>query len=189
MIDCLLAAIVGLVTWTVAAEGAWGAAVVFLSVLFSGLLSMDLFEPVAGMLESAFGADWSGRVDIIALLGIFSLAVFGLRALADKLVPSFINVHGWVYDAGRWGFAVLTGYTTMAMLRFRGSSSASERSGRISSAWRRPTDNGSRSCNTSRRNRSRRPSPATSSTARSSRFPGTKRIRPTRTSLPSGRPS
>jgi hypothetical protein len=116
MIDLFLLAIVGLVTWTVAAEGAWGAVVVFLSVLFSGLLAMDLFEPVAGLLESAFGSDWGGRVDIIALLGIFSLGVFGLRTLADKLVPSFINVNAVLYDVTRWAFALLTGYTTMAIV-------------------------------------------------------------------------
>jgi len=53
MIDVALLLILALVAWNVAAEGAWGAVAVFLSVLFSGLIAMDYFEPLADLLESA----------------------------------------------------------------------------------------------------------------------------------------
>jgi hypothetical protein len=116
MIDLLLVAIIGGVTWTVAAEGAWGAASIFLSVVLSGLVAMDLFEPVAGMLESAIGSSWAYRVDVIALVGLFAGGVFVLRVLSERLVPSFIAVHPRTYDVGRWGFGLLTGYVTAAFL-------------------------------------------------------------------------
>jgi hypothetical protein len=116
MIDVALLLILALVAWNVAAEGAWGAVAVFFSVLFSGLIAMDYFEPLADVLQSALGTDWANRVDFIALLALFAACVFGLRYLSEWLVPNFIAVHGRVYDVCRWGFAVLTGYLTIAFL-------------------------------------------------------------------------
>lgn len=116
MIDVALLLILGIVTWTVSAEGAWGAVSIFLSVVFSGLVAMDYFEPVAGLLESMLGADWASRTDFIALVGLFAAGVFALRLLSEWLVPNFIAVHARVYDACRWGFGLMTGYVTMAFL-------------------------------------------------------------------------
>jgi hypothetical protein len=116
MIDVALLLMLGLVAWNVAAEGAWGAVATFLAVLFSGLIAMDYFEPVAELLESLLGSDWGNRVDFIALVGLFALGVFGLRYLSEWLVPNFIAVHGRMYDVCRWGFAVLTGYVAIAFL-------------------------------------------------------------------------
>lgn len=116
MIDVALLLIFALVVWNVGAEGAWGAAAVFFSVLFGGLIAMDYFEPVAELLQSAFGSDWANRVDFIALVGLFAISVFALRFLSEKLVPHFISVHQRFYDVCRWVFAVGTGYVTMAFL-------------------------------------------------------------------------
>lgn len=116
MIDVALLLIFGLVAWNVAAEGAWGAAAVFLAVLFSGLFAMDYFEPLADLLESGMGVDWANRVDFIALVGLFAAGIFGLRYLSQWLVPNFITVEGRFYDGCRWVFAVLTGYVTIAFL-------------------------------------------------------------------------
>lgn len=116
MIDFALLAIIALVTWFVAAEGAWGAAAIFLSVVFAGLIAMNFFEPVANLLESTVGADWSFRFDFISLLVLFGLSVFLLRLMAEKIAPGFIAVHSRLYDACRFGFAALTGYVTAAFL-------------------------------------------------------------------------
>lgn len=116
MIDVALLLIWALVAWNVAFEGAWGAAAVFFSVLFAALIAMDYFEPLADLLQSAFGSDWANRVDIIALVGLFAAGVFGLRYLAVLLVPNFITVNGRFYDVCRWGFGLLTGYVTIAFL-------------------------------------------------------------------------
>lgn len=118
MIDVILIAIVVGVTWAVAAEGAWGAGWILLCVLFSGLLAMNFFEPLAGLLETAVSSSpaWRARWDLVALVGLFGGFVFGFRLLGERLAPVDIEVHPLVYDIGRWGCGALTGYITMAFL-------------------------------------------------------------------------
>ncbi|MCA9116058.1 MAG: CvpA family protein [Planctomycetaceae bacterium] len=118
MIDLALLIVIGLVTWCVAAEGAWGAGTTFLIVVFSGLLAMNFFEPVAGALESGVAAtgEWRYRWDIIALVGLFTALVFGLRMLAEQISPRYITCNRLMFDAGRWVFAAFTGYATAAFL-------------------------------------------------------------------------
>jgi hypothetical protein len=115
MIDFALLIIIALVTWNVAAEGAWGAAALFLSVIFAGLLAMNFFEPLASLFETAM-PDWSMRFDFIALMVLFGASVFLLRLMSEKLAPGFIAVHSRLYDACRFGFALMTGYVTAAFL-------------------------------------------------------------------------
>ncbi|HVJ67385.1 MAG TPA: CvpA family protein [Caulifigura sp.] len=114
MIDLLLLAIIGVVTYCVASEGPWGAATTFVAVILAGLLAMNFFEPLAGMFPAAF--DWQMRADIIALLGLFAAGVTGLRMAAEYLMPTQIEVSPIVYDGGRWGFGLLTGYATAAIV-------------------------------------------------------------------------
>ena len=116
-IDILLLIILGLVTWSVASEGIWGASLTSLIVIFSGLLAMNFFEPVAGMLEG-FGSSlwWRSHCDILALLGLFAGLVFGLRTLTERISPRFITSERLAYELGRWGGGLLAGYVTMAFL-------------------------------------------------------------------------
>ena len=113
MVDLLLLAIIGVVTYCVASEGPWGAATTIVSVILGGLLAMNFFEPVAGMFP---GFEWSVRADIMALLGLFAAAVTGLRMASEHLMPTQIEVNPLVYDGGRWGFGFLTGYATAAIV-------------------------------------------------------------------------
>lgn len=115
-IDVLLLAVVAIVTWSVAAEGAWGAGALFLSVLISGLLAMNFFEPLANFLEVNMAPSWSKRWDMIALVGLFALLVTGCRYASEYLVPTYIGVSDKIYDPVRWIFAGGTGYVTMAFL-------------------------------------------------------------------------
>lgn len=118
IIDILLLLVFGLVTWCVASEGPWGAALTCLSVIFGGLLAMNFFEPVAALLEQYVSAspDMSQRWDVIALVGIFAITVTLLRLATDRLLPTFIAVHAWLFEGMRWGGAALTGYVTIAIL-------------------------------------------------------------------------
>ena len=50
MIDIALLLVWGIVTWCVASEGPWGAAIVCISSVISGLLAMNFFEPTAEFL-------------------------------------------------------------------------------------------------------------------------------------------
>ncbi|MCA8998852.1 MAG: CvpA family protein [Planctomycetaceae bacterium] len=118
MIDILLLAVVAIVTWMVASDGPWGAGVTFVSVLLSGLVAMNFFEPVAAFLSTNVmnSFAWQHYWDIIALLGIFAGGVFLLRTIGEKLLPTVPEVNQLAYEVGRWGLGAMTGYTTMAIL-------------------------------------------------------------------------
>jgi hypothetical protein len=111
----ILVAIVGIVTWCVASEGAWGSGLTFLAVLFAGLLAMNFFEPVAGFLDD-IGSGMERYSDFVALVGLFALFTFLLRLATDTIAPTEIDVDARVYQASRWLFGLAAGYTTMAVL-------------------------------------------------------------------------
>ncbi len=111
----ILVLIVAAVTWCVAGEGAWGAGLTFLCVLFAGLLAMNFFEPVAGMLDG-MGSAVQDYSDLVALVGLFALFTFLGRLATDNISPTDIEFHASVHNAGRWLFGIATGYTTMAIL-------------------------------------------------------------------------
>ena len=115
MIEVLLLIILAAVTYTVAGEGAWGAAVTCISVILAGLIAMNFFEPIC---NSLLGSDyyWQARLDLVVLVGLFAAAVAGIRAGADYLSPTYIGVHRMLHEGARWGCGLLTGYITMAFL-------------------------------------------------------------------------
>jgi len=115
MIDAAAVLIVVGLAYIVASEGAFGAGLTFLCVLFSGLLAMNFFEPLANLLgNQSSGLD--SYADLVALLGLFTLLTFLSRMATDHLAPTMINLDVRLYHAGRWLFGVLTGYVTMAIL-------------------------------------------------------------------------
>jgi hypothetical protein len=114
IIDFLIVAVIALVTWCAASEGAVGAGTTFLSVLLAGLLAMNFFEPLADILDDApFIGE---RADMVALLGLFGILLTLARLAAERLQPTFISMHGLAYDVSRWGFGFLTAYATAAIL-------------------------------------------------------------------------
>ncbi|MBB02679.1 MAG: hypothetical protein CMJ47_08540 [Planctomyces sp.] len=118
MIDLLLLAILGVTTWVVASEGAWGATLNFFCVLFAGLLAMNFFEPTAELLAAnvPLGASWRNRWDFIALMGLFILLVSLFRVGTEQLMPNFLEVHPIAHDGIRWVAAAATGYVTIAIV-------------------------------------------------------------------------
>lgn len=115
MIDVLLLLIVAGVAWCVASDGAWGAGLTFLSVLFGGLLAMNFFEPLATVLTNSMegmGMYW----DFISLVGLFGVFTTLLRFGGEQISPIQIELDGPVYQGTRWTFSLLTGYVTMAIL-------------------------------------------------------------------------
>jgi hypothetical protein len=114
IIDFLIAAVIALVTWCVAAEGAVGAGTTFFAAVLSGLLAMNFFEPLADAVDNI--GFIGQRADMIALLGLFGVLVTLARLAAERISPTFISLQGLAYDAGRWGFGFLTGYLTAAIL-------------------------------------------------------------------------
>lgn len=111
----ILLLIVVAVTWCVAGEGAWGAGLTFLCVLFAGLLAMNFFEPVAGILDG-MGSWVQDYSDLAALVGLFALFTFLGRLATDNISPTEIEFDARVHNVARWLFGFATGYTTMAIL-------------------------------------------------------------------------
>ncbi len=116
MIDLVLILIFAGVTWAVAGEGPWGSSLVLISVVLSGLLAMNLFEPAAEFMQRFMGSyEWQQRWDIITLLGLFSLGVWGLREATERIMPTSLEVAGLVYES-RWLFGAATGYAMVAIV-------------------------------------------------------------------------
>jgi hypothetical protein len=111
----ILALIVVAVAWCVAGEGAWGAGLTFLCVLFAGLLAMNFFEFVAGLLDG-MGSTVQDYSDVAALVGLFTLFTFLGRLATDNISPTEIEFDARVHNAARWLFGAATGYATMAIL-------------------------------------------------------------------------
>src|SRR5713226_7683227 len=116
LFSLILVGIVAVVTWCVASEGVFGAGLTFLCVLFAGLLAMNFFEPVANMIDGGAGSITRDYADVVALLGLFIALTFVGRLATDNIAPTEIEYDARVYQAGRWLFALATGYTTMAIL-------------------------------------------------------------------------
>lgn len=118
MINLVLLVILFGVTYFVAMEGPQGAAVTLFAVVLSGLIAMNLFEPLAIFFSSNFigSYEWQHRWDIIALLLIFAGGVTLIRLMGDQLFPTYAEVGGMLYEISRWGLGFATGYITMAIL-------------------------------------------------------------------------
>ena len=118
MIDIALLIILGLVAWCVASEGAWGAALIFLSTLFAGIIAINYFEPLAVLLDKTLnlGYAWANRWDFLAYMLLFIAAVFAIRLGAERIMPTFIEVHPLAHDGIRWVMGVMTGYLTVAIV-------------------------------------------------------------------------
>jgi hypothetical protein len=116
--DLVLLAILVWVMFRVQSEGAWGAVIVFFCVLFSGLAAMNAFEPLAEWLGIHVSADseWQFRYDVIALLGLFTLGVFVLRIVTERLVPARVPIPRLVDLPLRYLAGVATGYVTLCVL-------------------------------------------------------------------------
>lgn len=115
MILFCLIAIIGIITYLLSMEGIWGAASTFLCVVIAGLIAMNFFEPLALYLTH-FVPAIAAYADFVALVGLFAALVIGLRELTEYLAPLDIRVPDLLDTIGKWGFAIVTGYVTMAFL-------------------------------------------------------------------------
>jgi hypothetical protein len=115
LIDLILLAVLGGVTWMVSNDGAWSAGCTFVCTILAGLLAMNFFEPLSILLTGAM-QEWAYRWDMVALVGLFVGFVFLFRVLSERIVPTYIQVPAMVDQGGRWAFALATGYVTMAFL-------------------------------------------------------------------------
>lgn len=118
LIDFLCLAVMIWVAFRVAAEGAWGSVILFLIVGMAGLFAMNLFEPLAELLEQNISdsPSWRFRWDCLSLVGSFSAFVLLLRGITQRLAPASMPLP-WLFEVLiRWTAGAATGYLTMAFL-------------------------------------------------------------------------
>src|SRR5258708_40132469 len=96
----ILLGIVAVVAWCVASEGPFGAGLTFLCILFAGLLAMNFYETVAGILDG-LGSGIRDYSDVVALVGLFALFTFLGRLATENIAPSAIQYDARVYHAAR----------------------------------------------------------------------------------------
>ena len=76
---------------------------------------MNFFEPAAAIGQGIMGNEnWAFRWDMIALLGLFSVFTFLLRAITTHYSKRFIQMNNLTYEIGRWLFGAATGYVVMS---------------------------------------------------------------------------
>lgn len=116
VVDVTLVAILGLVTYLVAQDGPWNAILTMFAVIFGGLLAMNFFEPLAAFVGKQIPSQET-RADFLCLMGLFALFVFLIRTGLEQLAPSNLELPDLAYKIGQWGFGLLTGYITIAILQ------------------------------------------------------------------------
>jgi hypothetical protein len=98
-------------------EGLFTAAVMFCNVIIAGLLAFNFFEPLADALDSAFaGSFLADYLDLLCLIGIFSLVLGLLRMGTNNLAPQPVEYQGMVRSVGGALFGLMTGYLVAGFL-------------------------------------------------------------------------
>jgi hypothetical protein len=101
-------------TYALASEGLWGAALMFFNVLFAGLITFNFYEPLAGVMASnlSFLASYA---DMVSLLLIFVVALLLLRLTTESLAPTMVRFPAPLYHLGRWLFGLAASTVAMAI--------------------------------------------------------------------------
>jgi hypothetical protein len=102
------------ITYALASEGLWGAALSFMNALFSGLIALNFYEPLAALIAQA--EFLSGFADTLSLLGLFTASLLLLRLTTDYLGPTMIRFPTPIYHLGRWLFGFAAACVTMGIL-------------------------------------------------------------------------
>jgi hypothetical protein len=114
-LDLVVVVLIAGMTYAVASEGLWGAALMFFNVLFSALVAFNFYEPLASLLATNVNA-MAGFADTLCLLLIFAITLLILRLTTDSLGPTMVRFPQAIYHVGRWLFALMGASLTMAIL-------------------------------------------------------------------------
>ncbi len=93
--------------WT---EGMWTNAITLINVVFAGIVSWSLFEPLANYLEKNIMASATYVVDFLAFWLLFALIFNVFRAVTDGISKTKVRFKKPIELAGGIVFAMLTGW-------------------------------------------------------------------------------
>lgn len=104
VIDLIIFALIGLMTYVIASEGLWGATLVFFNVLFSAIIAFNFYEPLAKLLAENVKF-FGGFADTLCLMSIFIVSLVIMRLTTDSLAPAMVRFPTVIYHLGRWAAA------------------------------------------------------------------------------------
>ncbi|MCI0378921.1 MAG: CvpA family protein [Gemmataceae bacterium] len=117
MIALLSVAVIVAVAYVYLQEGLFTAATLFVNVILAGILTFNFYEPLADMLDGTFQRSFlAGYEDFIALVGLFSIFLAILRAIANHMTPLQVEYIGYMQQIGGGVFGALGGYLVAGFL-------------------------------------------------------------------------
>jgi hypothetical protein len=111
-LTCLL--VIAGITYAVGSEGLYGAAIMFVNVMFAGLIAFSLYEPAARVIADTFGF-MQTMADFVSLILLFAVFFSLIRLATDYLGPWYVRFHGAVDQVGRYMFGLATGWYIVGM--------------------------------------------------------------------------
>jgi hypothetical protein len=115
VINMIVSVLILGMTYALASEGLWGAALMFFNVLFGGMIAFNFYEALAKLLADNVPL-LSGFADTACLMTLFLVSTFLLRLTTETLGPSMVRFPPPLYHLGRWVFALGCSLTTVAIL-------------------------------------------------------------------------
>lgn len=115
IIDIVTLVLILGMTYALASEGLWGAALQFFNALFAGIIAFNFYEPMAALVSSNISA-LTGFADAMSLLILFAVSLVLLRLTTDSIGPTMVRFPAPIYHIGRWTFGLLGACITMAIL-------------------------------------------------------------------------
>jgi hypothetical protein len=104
IIDLVVIVLIMGMTYALMSEGLWGAALMFFNALFSTLITLNCYEPLAKLIGVNVSF-LSGYADALCILVIFTVSLLVIRLITEYLAPSMVRYPAPVYHIGRVGFA------------------------------------------------------------------------------------
>jgi uncharacterized membrane protein required for colicin V production len=103
--------------WAHYHNGLFSSVAMLIKVVLAGLVAFNFWEPIADYLDPAFQNNvLAGAEDLISLMVLFTLALFVLRLLTNKIAPEMIEEHGTVQHLGAGVVGLVTGYLLAGFL-------------------------------------------------------------------------
>jgi len=115
VIDIVLSALVLGMTYALMSEGLWGSALMFFNVLFSAVIALNFYEPLAQLIATN-ASFLSGFADTLTLTGLFIVSLVLFRVITETLAPAMVRFPTAVYQIGRLGFALAGSVVTIGFI-------------------------------------------------------------------------
>jgi hypothetical protein len=103
VIDLIITILILGMTYALTSEGLCGAALTFFNVLFSALIALNFYEPLAQMLVDNASA-MASYADVLCLGGLFLVTFIILKIVTEKIAPTMVRFPTPVYHIGRLVF-------------------------------------------------------------------------------------